>query len=520
MEKEKVKAAIYCRLSDEDRDKESEGDDSNSIINQKSMLIEYAGEQDWEIYDIYSDDDYSGIKANRPEYQRLLQDAKDGRFQIVLCKTQARFTRDAEAVEKYLHRLFPLWGIRFIGVTDSADTSNRGNKKSRQINALVNEWYIEDLSDNVRAGLTRMRKDGKHIGGRALYGYKIDPKDRHHLVVDPEAADVVRRIFQMYISGIGKQEICTTLNKEGILSPSAYKRANGVKANGRSGSHSELWKCPTINYILDNENYIGNLVQGKHTIMSYKVQKTVPVPEEEWIIVRQTHEAVIDQDTWMMARKLRKERSKQGKTGTLSLFAGFVRCRSCGYKAATNKNHDKRYLMCPTRRQHKNACIGFCISEDDLRAAVLKELKGIIAELYDEEAAGRGLIEEKPQRSFDKLKEQYRELQEEGKIIVKAKTDIYLDKARGNISDEECTAVLDELKRQEELLKEKLEQLEQKLEAAETLEKNKETKGEILKKYSSIDSLNRGIITMLIDHIEIGKRTKGGEPPIYIYWNF
>ena len=155
-----MKAAIYCRLSEEDRNKQFETDDSNSIQNQKTMLVQYTVEQGWELYDIYSDDDYTGSDRKRPEFNRLLADAEKRKFDIILCKTQSRFTRELELVEKYIHGLFPIWGIRFISIVDNADTANKGNKKSRQINGLVNEWYLEDMSDNIRSVLTNRRVDG------------------------------------------------------------------------------------------------------------------------------------------------------------------------------------------------------------------------------------------------------------------------------------------------------------------------------------------------------------------------
>ena len=174
-EDEAMKTAIYCRLSEEDRNKIRKSDDSISIQNQKSMLIQYAIDQGWEIYDIYSDDDYTGSDRNRPQFNRLLADAQARKFDIVLCKTQSRFTRELELVEKYIHGLFPVWGIRFVSIVDNADTENKGNKKSRQINGLVNEWYLEDMSDNIRSVLTSRRENGFHIGAFAPYGYKKDP---------------------------------------------------------------------------------------------------------------------------------------------------------------------------------------------------------------------------------------------------------------------------------------------------------------------------------------------------------
>lgn len=519
--KNEVKVAIYCRLSEEDRFKENEDDDSNSIANQKAMLCQYALERKWKIFRIYSDDDYSGASVKRPEFQELLRDAEDRCFNTILCKTQARFSRDAEIVEKYLHRLFPMWGIRFIGTADNADTDNKGNKKSRQINALVNEWYLEDLSNNVRAGLTVMRQQGKHIGGRALYGYVIDPADRHHLIIDEEAAAVVRRIFKMYISGTGKQQICTTLNREGILSPSAYKTGKGIKTYGRGGKVSEIWKCPTVNYILTNEMYIGNLVQNRHSIVSYKVPKMRQLPPEEWIIVPGTHEAVVDIETWNMAQKLQVARARQGKAGTLSLFAGFVVCKSCGYKAATNKNNGKRYLMCPTRRLNKESCEGFYISQQALERIILAELKKMMSLYFDEDTVKRNMVLKQEHMDEDTLIRKKENLLREKQNFEKAKTDAYLDKVKGVLSEENFSVIVSDINGREMSIKKKLGSLEEEIRTFQRSKKERKSKEEILLKYCGVSTLNRGIITALINHIEIGKRTDGrGDPPVIIYWNF
>ena len=173
-----TKVAIYCRLSEEDKNKRCVEDDSESIRNQKAMLCEYVYKHNWELYDIYSDEDYAGTDRERPQFKKLLEDAENKKFDIVLCKTQSRFTRELELVEKYIHGLFPIWGIRFISIVDNADTENKGNKKARQINGLVNEWYLEDMSENIKSVLTSKRKKGEHIGSFALYGYKKDPNKK------------------------------------------------------------------------------------------------------------------------------------------------------------------------------------------------------------------------------------------------------------------------------------------------------------------------------------------------------
>ena len=223
-----MNVAIYCRLSEEDRDKLSEHDDSASIQNQKAMLIKYASHNGWTIHDIYSDDDYAGTDRNRPEFNRLILDAQARKFNIVLCKSQSRFTRELELVEKYINGLFPRLGIRFVSLVDSADTENKGNKKARQINGLVNEWFLEELSDNIRSVLTSRREQGYHIGSFAPYGYKKDPDRKGHLIIDPDAAAVVQEIYSLFLAGTGKQGICRTLNERGVPNPTEYKRLHGM----------------------------------------------------------------------------------------------------------------------------------------------------------------------------------------------------------------------------------------------------------------------------------------------------
>ncbi len=208
--------AIYCRLSKEDEDKQQL--ESESIQNQKSMLVKYAVERGWDIYNLYCDEDFSGADSHRPDFNQMLKDAEAKRFQIILCKSQSRFTRDMELVEKYIHGKFLLWGIRFIAIADNVDTDVKGNKKARQINGLINEWYLEDLSENIRLVFDFKRRQGQYIGGFPIYGYQKDPTDKNKLVMDETAAGVVRQIYDWYLEGNGVQHIAYLLNQRGAIS--------------------------------------------------------------------------------------------------------------------------------------------------------------------------------------------------------------------------------------------------------------------------------------------------------------
>lgn len=221
----RIKAAIYCRLSKEDAAKT--GPESESIQNQRSMLLRYAAEHGYTVQEVYIDEDYSGADRRRPAFNQMLAAAERREFDVILAKTQSRFTRDMELVEKYLHGKFAEWGIRFIAVVDHVDTQDRAGKKARQINGLINEWYLEDLSDNVRSVLTHKRWQGDYIATFALYGYRKDPADHSRLLPDPEAAAVVRHIYALYLQGYGTARIAHILNAEGIPPPSVYRQQHG-----------------------------------------------------------------------------------------------------------------------------------------------------------------------------------------------------------------------------------------------------------------------------------------------------
>ena len=304
-----MKAAIYCRLSKEDEYKIGE---SESIQNQKSMLIQYAIEKGFDIYQIYSDEDYSGIDRNRPAFNSMIQAASEHKFDVVLAKTQSRFTRDMELVEKYLHGKFIEWGIRFIAVVDHVDTNDTANKKSRQINGLINEWYLEDLSTNVRSVLDHKRKEGLFIGSFARYGYCKDPNAKGKLIIDPEAAEVVRRIFSMALSGIGAHKIARILNDEKVPSPTAYKQQHGIHYHiAAKNPNADLWSSPTVYQMLHNQLYVGDMVQGRHKKVSYKSEKTIWLPQSQWIVVENTHEAIIDRGTFETVQMMLKERTRK-----------------------------------------------------------------------------------------------------------------------------------------------------------------------------------------------------------------
>lgn len=517
--------AIYSRLSEEDRNKQNEFDDSRSIQNQKSMLISYALSQGWEIYSIYSDDDYKGSDRNRPAFRQLMRDAEDRKFNIVLCKSQARFTRELELVEKIIHGQFVEWGIRFVGYADNADTSVAGNKKARQINGLVNEWYLEDLSDNIKTVLTDHRKKGLHIGSFALYGYKKDPDQKGHLIVDEEAADVVRLVFELYASGMGRTNIARYLNDRGIPNPTEYKRQHGLRYKGTTTKYGTLWKYYSISDMLRNEMYIGNMVQGKYKNPTYKSKSSKPVPKDQWIRVEGTHTPIIDKALWEKVQQMLEDKAKPMCTGEVGIFAGKVKCMYCGYTLRSRKNRGFKYLSCTSQFFSDQTCKGAFVAQRFLEKAVLDELNDIISQFFDEEAAEEHLsICKRHELQKKKLQKEAAGYQKKVDELENAIKNLYLDKTKDIITEQEFLNFRKEFQDDIAKYKDKLSAFNRQLEILmQELDEEHSTKS-ILQKYRNVEKLDRAIVDALIDYIEIGRSDhkvhRADLPPMIIHWKF
>jgi len=376
----KTKAALYCRLSKEDKDKQGVII-SESIQNQKDLLRDYAVKNGFEIYHVYWDEDYSGF-SQRPGFRQMIEDARGGKFEAIICKHQSRFTRDMEMVERYIHGLFPLWGIRFISLVDNVDTQTPGNKKARQIYGLINEWYSEDLSENIRAVFRKKMEAGEFLGPYAPYGYTKDPDNRHRLIVDDEAAAVVRRIYEMYLQGKGRSVIAKVLTNEGILVPTAYR---DVKL-GKNVNMSCKWSVGTIGKILKNRVYTGHMVQGKEKKISYKSTKVTAVPENLHIVVENTHYAIVDDESFALVRSIMAAKRKAGGKTDNHPLAGRLRCALCGsamHKGSKTRDGDSYHLRCNLAQKSRGSeCTPHSVRLDYVQRVVAESI-GKSFELID-----------------------------------------------------------------------------------------------------------------------------------------
>lgn len=523
------RVAIYVRLSDEDRDKRSITDESESIQNQKSMLLTYAIEKGWDVYKIYCDEDYSGVDKNRPEWNELIVDAENGKFDIVLCKTQSRFSRDMEMVEKYIHGKFLEWDIRFVSIVDHADTSIVGNKKARQINGLINEWYLEDLSDNIRRTLNHKKAKGEWVGSFAPYGYMRDPNNKSHLVIDEEAAEIVRQIFSMFLNGLGYQLIAKELNNRGIPNPTNYKKGKGINyANhGKicprvTGS---IWTTDTIYYILRKEEYVGSLCQNKTENISYKNKKRKINDKKRWTKAINAHEAIIDKEIWERTQaKLSTRTRPEKKTGEKHIFSGKVFCDVCKNvltkKDAPESKGSFRYLKCRTYNNSPESCDNKkSIRFDLLENIVLDEVNGILNEYYNPENVQ--IEDTAEQNKINKL------LKEKDALIIqiekknKVIESLYFDKVEGLITSEQFVKFKKTSQDEIDKFNTRIEQINKQIEINQSGEAEGNLKKEIIKKYTNVDKLNHEIVNEFINSIYIGKDISKSTPrELRIIWNF
>lgn len=451
--------AIYIRLSKEDGDKV----ESDSIVNQRKLITEYlTAKENFSVYDIYIDDGYTGTNFNRPAFKRMLTDIETGLVNCVIVKDLSRFGRDYIDSGKYLERYFVQNNIRFISITDDIDSFQRAYDIMLPMKNIFNEQYARDISKKVHASMTTKQKAGDFIGAFPSYGYHKSPANKNKLIVDECAASVVRRIFSLYINGYGKVKIARILNDENVPCPSEYKRLHGDNyRNCNRLDKTSYWTYSTINLILKNEMYCGNMVQAKSYRQMHRVLKSRS--SDEWIIVENTHEAIIDKDTWQKAQFLLTHRTRNlDLNSNTSIFAGFLKCGDCGRALSKTKRGNDFCYRCGTyARVGANYCTSHTISHHVLEQIVLNDLHSIIASIDNlseiVEHQAELLLAPKQQSTTEKQR-----IEAELFKVRNYKKTIYQDYKDELISKEEYLSYRQDYQTKEDLLVSHLEVLQSK----------------------------------------------------------
>lgn len=370
----------YVRLSQDDGDKE----ESNSIVNQKNLIRDYLGKHpEFTLVKEYPDDGYSGVNFDRPAFQEMMEDVKNRRINCIIVKDLSRFGRNYIETGKYLEQVFPFLGVRFIAINDNVDTGRSQTDAEQFVlpfKNLFNDSYCKDISTKVRSQLAIKRKNGDFVGSFACYGYSKDPADHNQLIIDPEAAEIVRCIFDWKIHGLSAERIADKLNSQGILCPMEYKRKQGLKVSTNFRTNDTArWSPVSVLRILKNEIYVGVTTQGKVTTPSYKIKRLVEKPETEWDRVEGTHEAVISQDVFDAVQQLllRDTRISPAED-KVYLFSGFLCCADCKLNMTRRlrkyKGKAYAYYSCAGYRK-KSGCSSHIISEKLLYNAVLAAIQ-------------------------------------------------------------------------------------------------------------------------------------------------
>lgn len=515
MKQEKYIAGLYYRLSQED---ERQGE-SLSIENQRHILRKYAEEHGFEIHGEYIDDGISGTTFNRPEVQRLLDDAKTGVINTIIVKDLSRFGRNYIEVGQYVDYIFPLYNIRFIAIQDNVDTSNRdsGAMEMMPIMNVFNEWHAANTSKKIRAVLKSNALEGKYHSKNAAYGYVKGPDENRTPIIDEEAAPVVKRIFEMRASGIGIRKIAEQFNEEGILCPSKYYFEKFGVNTGKA--NIGLWSFPTINAILKNPIYLGHMAQLRYGSVSYKNHKRFARDESEWIIIKNTHEPIISQELWDKVREIEKsvskgKRTKEGHTHPLS---GFLFCADCGgkMKLIVNRKNDKSYYRfdCGDHaRLGKSYCFSHFITATVLEQIVLEDIREKARLItLDEQSIREEFIKRNAELTNGAVRSTKRELnvkqsrlRELSRLIQVA----YEDRVKGKMPEEICIELITKYSNEQKTLKEEIAGLEAKVQEAESATQNVDDFILNIKKYLEVPELTREMCYELIDRVIVGSLPK------------
>ena len=385
------RAAAYCRLSREDGDKP----ESDSIVNQQRVIEDFCARRpEFRISGVYPDDGATGTNFDRGQFRRMIADIEAGEINCVIVKDLSRFGRDYIDMGFYLERYFPDRGVRFIAINDGVDSADGPYDLLLPLKNVFNAQYAKDISEKVRSAFRAKQKRGEFCGAFACYGYLKDPENGNRLIVDPAAAEVVRRIFRMTAEGIGQVGIAKALNDDGIPCPSDYKRMMGMKyTNGQCLREPCRWTYSTVHKILRNETYIGNMVSNR-SVRATMHGRAKAADRSEWIVVEGTHEPVVSREVWDAVQAVIAKNTRPiDFEGHVGLFAGFLRCGACGHALIkTTRKGSTTYSCGAYRRCGVTACSSHSIREDELCAIVLGDLNRIIA--------GAGNLEELAERSL------------------------------------------------------------------------------------------------------------------------
>ena len=534
MAKDNRITALYERLS---RDDEMQGE-SNSITNQKKYLEDYAVQHGFGNIQHFSDDGYSGTNFNRPAFNSLLTEIEAGRVGTVIVKDMSRFGRNYLQVGFYTEMMFPKKNVRFIAVNNGVDSANPADNDFTPFLNIMNEWYAKDTSKKIKAVFKAKMRDGKRVSGAVPYGYYRKPEDKQTLYVDEASASVVRRIFQLACDGMGATAIADTLSEDKILIPSAYARQNHPEDCQCTNYHDPYtWNATTVGYILNRREYLGHTVLGKTTRDNFKTKRKRIANEDELLVFYNTHEAIIDQETYDKAQRMRKRVSpRRNSEKPAHRLSGLLYCADCGSRLAyinskpkDGKIYDSNQAFRCSRYHNKyHSCTGHYIKASTIEMLIYQATKRVSQYVLKDE-----------KEFVEQLKAQY-ELQcekdntDDKKELLEAKRrmmdlddlikGLYENFTLGRLPERQFNRLMTEYDTEQSSLEQRISELETATERISTKAVQIDKFVRLVKKYRDFEELTTPMLNDFIEKVVIheaeGGRTKDRTQQVDIYFNF
>ena len=493
--------ALYIRLSKED---ENEGP-SESVTNQKSLLNEFVQQHRLSVYDTYIDDGWSGTSFERPDFQRMLGDIEDRKVNMVITKDLSRLGRDYIMTGHYMERYFPEKQVRYISLLDGIDTGVESTANDiTPFRAIMNDMYAKDISRKIKSVKRDKQRKGQFIGGKPVYGYKMHPTEKNKIVIDKEAAPTVRRIFGMALEGMSCRQIATQLNAEGVPTPAAYAGLPVPK----SGPYTGLWSSERISEMLQNETYIGNMVQGRSVKLSYKSRKCLHQARENWVVVENTHEPLIDREAFEKVQVLVASRKHTRSRTYDFLLKGLIFCHECGCPLAVlnRKNaagEDVLYFVCRTYQRFTKAGVCTChsIKEKTVTDAVIAKVREVCeACLHSDDLLSVAQRAVEPARKENAPENAIQAIQSKIDSLTANLDKMYVDRLTGLLAEADFERIYQRIKVERSSLEEKLKGMEaQKESPAGTQDRSKE----LVQRFITSACTNRELLVSLIERVEL-----------------
>lgn len=504
--------ALYCRLSQDD----GNVGDSDSIINQKKILAEYAERNGYTPYQFYIDDGFSGANFERPQFKQMIEDAQKGIVKRIICKDLSRFGRDYIKVGLYTEFIFPDKDIHFIAVNDDVDSNVQKDNDLAPFKNLFNEWYARDTSKKIKAVKKAKGLAGEHMSCVAPYGYRKNPDNPKEWLIDEESAEVVREIFRLCVDGYGPRRIANILTERKILIPSAYALEKGCAVRNNIPKNPCQWSSTVVVDILERMDYLGHTVNFKTHRKSYKQKKKIENDKSEWKIFENTHEPIIDKSTFDIVQKIRENRKRPTKIGEIPMFSGILYCADCGKKLSfhrrVNDPDSKHNFVCSNYRSNTHNCSMHYIRNVVVEQLVLENLREVVSyvKAYEDEFVQMVMDADIKQKNKELAKKK-RLLSDKEKRYVQLDglfQRIYEDNVSGKLSDERFMKLSQGYEAEQKELQAEIESLRMELSQEEKQSVNVKSFLFTVKKYTEIPELTPEIVHEFIDRIIVHEADK------------